>query len=198
MKKDSIDADLIETDLLTSLRRGDEHAFEILYERYSSQIYSNILRMVKSVEVAEDLLQLVFIRVWDKRSTLDIDKSFKSFLYRIAENIVYDYFRKAARDRDLLSKMMLHGEASYLHIEHWVDEKENKAVLEKALAKLPPKRRQIYQLCKLEGHSYSQISEMLGISPSTVNDHIVKASKTVKEYLLNTRYYIPLIIFLVM
>ncbi|NGM62786.1 sigma-70 family RNA polymerase sigma factor [Sphingobacterium sp. SGG-5] len=198
MNADNIDVDSAEVDLLTSLQQGDQHAFELLYSRYSSAIYRNILRMVKSVETAEDLLQVVFLKVWDKRAVLDTEKSFKSFLYRVAENIVYDYFRKAARDRNMLSKMMLHGENSYQHIEKWVDEKENKAILEKAIAQLSPKRQQIYQLCKLEGYSYDQISKMLGISPATVNDHIVKASKVVKEYLLNTRYYIPLLILLSM
>lgn len=195
---DNLNTDFIETNLITSLQRGDQHAFEVLYNQYSGPIYGNILRMVKSVETAEDLLQIVFLKVWDKRAVLDAEKSFKSFLYRVAENVVYDYFRKAARDRDMLSKLMLHGEESYQHIERWVDEKENKAILEKAIAQLPPKRQQIYQLRKLEGYSYDQIGEMLGISPSTVNDHIVKASKIVKEYLLNTRYYIPLLILLSM
>lgn len=194
MKVENIDT--VEIDLLISLREGDQQAFEMLYNRYNDKIYNNILRMVKSSETTQDLLQIVFIKLWHKKESIDLQKSFKSFLYRIAENVVYDYFRQVARDREMLSKLMLHTEAGYLHIDQWLDDKENKALLEKAIAQLPTKRQQIYRLCKLEGHSYDQVSAMLGLSPSTVNDHIVKGTKTVKEYLLKTQYYIPLLILL--
>lgn len=188
--------DLSETDLLIFLQQGDQRAFQEIYNRYSGRIYGNIFRMVKSVEIAEDVLQIVFIKVWDKRLTIDTNKLFKPYIYQIAENAVYDCFRKAARDKLMFSKIIATNEISYSHVEQWVYEKESKAILEEAVAQLSPKRRQIYRLCKLEGHTYDQVSKTLGISPSTVNDHIVKASKTVKEYLIDAKYYIPLMLFL--
>lgn len=188
--------DWSETDLLVCLQRGDQLAFQELYNRYSGKIYRNILRMIKSAEMADDILQVVFIKIWDKRLMIDSDKSFKLYIAQIARNAVYDCFRETARDKVMISKMILLNEASYSHIEQWLYDKENKAILEEAVDQLPPRRKQIYQLCKLEGHSYDQVSEILGISPSTINDHIVKASKTLREYLIDTRYYMPLILFL--
>ena len=62
---------------------------------------------------------------------------------------------------------------------------ENLAILQKAVEELPPQRQQVFRLCKLEGKSYKEASEVLGISASTISDHIVKATKTIRDYFRN-------------
>ncbi|MBD1424244.1 RNA polymerase sigma factor [Sphingobacterium arenae] len=191
--------DLSEIALLDLVKQSDQHAFQELYNRYSSKLYGNILRMTKSNDSADDILQVVFVRIWENRLTINTDRSFKSYIYQITQNAVFDSFRKKARDRALLSVTAREREERETRespTEQWLSEKDDKAVLKKAVDQLPPRRREIYQLCKLEGYSYDQVSELLGISTSTVNDHIVKASKTLKEYLQYTHYYIPALFFL--
>ena len=201
MKKSAgLYVDLSEKALLDLVKQSDQHAFRELYNRYSGKLYGNIRRMTKSSDVADDILQVVFVKIWENRLTIDIERSFKSYIYQIAQNTVFDHFRKNARDRSLI--LMTAREREDLEerespTEKWLGEKEDKRMLKKAVDQLPPRRREIYQLCKLEGYSYDQVSELLGISTSTINDHIVKASKTLREYLVYTRHYIPILFFFI-
>lgn len=174
-----------EKELLYRLKQGDEPAFEKLYQAYSSRLFGNLYKMVKSEEVAQEILQDVFLKIWRYRATIDPEKSFRSFLFRIAENNVYDFFRKAARDKKLEAQLLAVATEHYEHIEELLLKKENSALLNKAITSLPPQRQQIFRLIKLEEKSYEEVSQMLGISVSTISDHIVKAGKSVREYLFS-------------
>lgn len=201
MKKSSkLYVELPEIALLDLVKQGDQDAFRELYNRYSGKLYGNILRMTKSNDTADDILQSVFIKIWESRLVIDTKRSFKSFIYQIAQNTVFDNFRKEARHRVLASSAARQREEleqSESPTEKWIGAKEDKTMLENAVSKLPPRRREIYQLCKLEGLTYDQVSEIMGISTSTINDHIVKASKALREYLTQTRYYTLLLLFFI-
>ena len=172
-----------EQELLVKLAEGDEYAFEQLYLTYSPKIYSKILQLVKQTEVAEEILQDVFVKIWEKRETLDNQKSFKSFLYTIAKNLVVDLFRRAALDRQMLEKFIIDHTELYYPLDNLDDPgSESKAILQKALDTLPPQRKKIYTLIKLEGNSYHEVAELMGISTSTINDHVVKATKSLKAH----------------
>lgn len=171
-----------EKKLLFELRNGSKQAFEKIYKLYSTRLYGNLLKLVKSEVEAQEILQEVFIKIWDSRQTLDIDKSFRSWLFKIAENKVYDFFRKAARDKKKEARLLAIASSEYSPIEELLLNKEKTVILQKAIEALPPQRQQIFRLCKLEGKSYKEVSELLGISVSTISDHIVKATKTVRDY----------------
>jgi RNA polymerase sigma-70 factor (family 1) len=172
-----------EQDLLVKLAEGDEYAFEQLYLIYSPKIYRKILQLVKQVAVAEEILQDVFVKIWEKREMLDNQKSFKSFLYTIAKNLVVDLFRRAALDRQMLEKFIIENTELYNPFESIDDsETESKVIIQTALDILPPQRKKIYTLVKLEGKTYDEVAKLLGISISTINDHVVKATKSLKTY----------------
>jgi len=166
--------------LLLQLRSGDQRAFEVLYRSYGPRIYSRLLRLVKQETLAEELLQDVFMRIWDKRATIDPERSFRSWLYRIAENLVTDLFRRAAYDKKLLAELIKTTTELDRGTEQQLDYKEGNARLQQAIAALPPQRRKVYTLCKVEGKSYEEVSRLLGISTSTISDHIVKASRSIR------------------
>ncbi len=169
-----------ERQLLLNLRDGDAKAFENLYFTYSPGLYRNILKMVKSTEVAEELLQDLFQRIWEKRSELDADKSFKSFLYTIAKHLVYDFFRQQTKRRDVEAYLIAASSELYQHVDEALAYKELESQLTAAIDQLPPQRKLVYTLCKIEGKSYEDASLLLGISVSTISDHIVKATKFLK------------------
>jgi DNA-directed RNA polymerase specialized sigma24 family protein len=83
--------------LVSQLRNGDVSSFEELYTRYKRQVSLNILRLVKSVPLAEDLVHDLFIRVWMQRERLDVEKEFGGYLRRLSENMTMDFFRKILR-----------------------------------------------------------------------------------------------------
>lgn len=174
-------ADVSYTDqqLLLAIKNGDREAFTALYHRHSVMLYKNLLILVKSSQIADEVLQDLFVKVWEKRATIQINGNLADYLYRIGENLVYDFFRSAARDRQLKEQLNYYlATDSALLLDEPI---ENEALLVKAIDELPPQRRRIFRLCKIEGKSYQEVSSLLGISVSTVNDHIVKATKAIQK-----------------
>jgi len=174
-----------EMELLSLLKQGNEQAFEKIYNLYSSRLFGNIYRMVKSESTAQDILQEVFVKIWHNRAAIDPDKSFRSYLFRIAENRVYDFFRKAARDKKIQARLFAAATEEYEHIEEMIYRKENVLLLQKAIDSLSPQRQQVFRLIKLDNKSYEEVSRQLGISVSTISDHIVKGNKAIREYLFS-------------
>lgn len=171
-----------EKELLLRIQRGDVKAFEQMYHIYSPRLYANIFKLVKSVTITEELLQDTFQRIWEHHQNINTDKSFKSYIFTIAKHLVCDYFNKASRQRILERYLQAIEDKSALKIEQQLEEKESGLLLEKAVHQLPPQRKLVYTLCKIEGRSYEDVSNMLGISVSTISDHIVKATKFIKAY----------------
>jgi len=172
-----------ERELLLLLKQGNEQAFEKIYNSYSSRLFGNIYRMVKSESTAEEILQDTFLKIWYNRTGIDLEKSFRSYLFRIAENNVYDFFRKATRDKKLRAQLFAAATEEYEHIEEMIYRKENALLLQKAIESLSPQRQQVFRLIKLDNKSYDEVSRLLGISVSTISDHIVKANKTIREFI---------------
>ncbi|MFA6084219.1 RNA polymerase sigma factor [Mucilaginibacter sp.] len=168
--------------LIQQLRTGSENAFTALYDKYSTQLYRNILRLVKDDDIAQELLQDLFLKIWESRQNIKLEGSFKSFLYKVAENLVYTHFRKIAKDNRLIAKLIISYDDFETNVEETIISRENHALLRKAIENLSPQRKQIYVLCKLEGKSYEEVSNELGISTSTVRNQIVKANKSIKQF----------------
>ena len=172
-----------EKELVLRLSQGNEQAFERIYNFYSARLYGHLLKLVKSESVASEILQHVFIKIWEIRADLDPEKSFRSYLFRIAENKVYDFFRKAASDKKLRQRLLREATEEYCHIEEDIAVRENAAMLHQAMDSLSPQRNHIFRLCKIDGKTYRQVSDILGISESTISDHIVKANRYIYNYL---------------
>uniref|UniRef100_UPI00352A779A RNA polymerase sigma factor n=1 Tax=Aerococcus urinaeequi TaxID=51665 RepID=UPI00352A779A len=180
--------------LLQRLQQGSEEAFTILYDKFSKPLYRNILRLVKDEEIAEELLQDLFMKIWERKEKISLEGSFKSFLYKVAENIVYSYFRTVAKDARLIDKLISDYVDYDSNAEELIIAKETNAMLQKAIEYLPTQRQQVYILCKLQGKSHEEVSNLLGISTSTINNQIVKANKTVKEYFNLNREFVIFVV----
>lgn len=161
-------------------------AFTTLYHRHSSKLYINILSLVKEPSIAEELLQELFSRVWQKRQTIKTDNNVGGYLYRMGRNLVIDFYRKVQKDRVIIERLKDAGQNNYDTTTALDQEKllkEQAELLQRAIASLSPQRRKIFELCKLEGKSYNQVAEELGISVNTVEVNMVKAKKNVRDHL---------------
>ncbi|MET1056623.1 MAG: sigma-70 family RNA polymerase sigma factor [Pedobacter sp.] len=183
-----------EKELLQCLCNGDELSFEVIYRHYIDAIYRRLLYLVKSEELAEELAQDIFMRIWDRRACIDTEKSFRSYLYSIAQNLVTDYYRRLAVDRKLQQHLISTTTESYNPIELHYHAEGERHLLYKAIDSLPEQRKKVYTLVKLEGRSYEEVSELLGISASTIRDHIVKGTKSIKLSLLKNEFAVILIV----
>jgi len=171
--------------LLQQLKLGNERAFNYFYDQHSLIIYRKIKKMVRVDTLAGELLQDVFVKLWDKRHLIDPEKPLKAYLFLIAQNLVYDFYRRLSREERLQAEIMQTFSENYLHAEEDVLFKETQEILQKAVEQLPAQQRLVFQLCKLEGKTYEQVSDELGISTATINTHIVRATKRIKAYMLN-------------
>jgi RNA polymerase sigma-70 factor (ECF subfamily) len=176
-------SDYDEHELLSQLKAGNKMAFARLYELYSLPLYLNLIKLLKTEQGAEEILQSIFFIVWEKRETIKINHSIRGYLFRIAENKVHDFFRKLKRDRKLYNHIMEISCREYEDVEIKFLHSEETALLNKAIENLPPQRKEVFYLCKVEGKSYLEVSRLLGISASTINDHIVKGTRAVRDFI---------------
>jgi RNA polymerase sigma-70 factor (family 1) len=167
--------------LVSRLKESDRHAFERLFNLYHENIYRFLLFKVKDAPLAEDLLQDVFLKMWNARATLDERQSVKNYLYTIADNIVLNHVRH-------LKVVSKHQEQNEIKIfthadspDYILEEKEWNLRLKKAIEDLPEKTRVIFLMSRVEDLTYREISDRLSVSTKTVEGHIVKALKILQE-----------------
>ena len=134
-------------------------------------------------DVAEEILQDVFTKIWLKREKIDPAKDFVSFLNHISDNLAMDLFRKVQRDKALQLEIWASAVELYYHTEEKVFVKDTQQMLAKAIESLSPKRKEILMLNKFQEKSYKEIADQLGISVSTVSNQLVSALKDIKEYI---------------
>lgn len=170
-----------ERELLMLLKEGNYAAFDTLYKIYSPRIFGRLIRLLANEIVAEELLQDLFFRIWEKRTQIHIDKSFKAYLFTIAQNLVYDYFRRQSVDQRFRQDFVSQYKEQYQHVEEGVIFKQTEAELMQAIEKLPQQCRKVFILFKLEGKSYAEIGDLLNISKSTINNHLTKANALLKH-----------------
>ncbi|WON93791.1 RNA polymerase sigma factor [Sphingobacterium sp. UGAL515B_05] len=173
---------LSETELINRIKKGDQAAFEQIYLQYARKLAHRLLQLLKSEEIAQDILQDVFLKVWEVRDRLNPEQSFGAFLYTIATN----YCKKSFR-RSLLDQTYHHHntfEEAYSPIEQQLNQKDAQQILSAALEKLTPRQKEVFTLHKIEGRNYNEISALLGISPNTINQLMQQANKQLKAGLV--------------
>jgi RNA polymerase sigma-70 factor (family 1) len=169
-----------EKELMENLQKGDRKAFEKLYRHYIDSIFRKIHYLTKSAEIAEELTQDVFLKVWERRESINCEKSFGAFVHRIAKNLITDLYRRLAYDRTLQKHLIDSVTELYDPMASELD----RQLIYQALESLPAQRRKIFSMVKIEGKSYKEVSSQLGVSTSTIRDHVVKGTKSLKAYFL--------------
>ncbi|WP_411031263.1 RNA polymerase sigma factor [Spongiimicrobium sp. 3-5] len=183
--------------LVLELQKGNEKAFQALYDRYHNKLYHYILQYVKSVHTAEELVQEAFIKIWLKRAELNEKKDFASFLFVMTRNMIYDHLRKAAVDNSLRKTYYEFKEHVNNKTPDDIQMKEYERVLDNIIEELPKQKQKIYILSRKEGKNNQEIAEILGISSKTVKNNLWETLKIIKEQLQPLfKFKIPLVIFI--
>lgn len=156
-------------------------SFEVIYDQFADQVYNFLAGLLKDSYDAEEVMQEVFIRLWENRHVLRQDESVGPYLFKIARNQALNRIRARIRQHNLIETYILQSDTTENSPEVKFISEEFKAVLIKAVESLPEKRKQIYKLCKEEGKSYLEIASLLQLSTGTVENQMVKAFKHIRK-----------------
>ncbi len=171
--------------LLAEIAAGDEHAFKKLFDLYKKRFYSVALKMTRSDEVAEDIVQDVFMNIWTKRAALlNVDNP-SSYFFTAVYRRVYHHYRKVAMEKKLLTIVPVATESANT-TEEMVFAHESNELISQTIEKLPPQQKLVFKLRKLEGLSREEVARLLHISPNTVKNHLSGALKFIRTFLRNS------------
>ena len=164
-------------ELIIRLKNGDRQAFDSLYWQFSNAVYGNVLKLTKATAVAEDIVQEVFLTLWEKRTNIDIEKDLAGWLFTISYNKSIDHIKNRAKEILI--------QQSNPALEDVVDElliSNQIKVLENALDDLSPQKRRVFELCKLQQKTYEAAAKELHISKHTVKEYLSLATTSIKQY----------------
>lgn len=166
--------------LLAQVAQGKEEAFAMFYHFYYGAVNTFILQYLKSPQLAEDISQEVFAKIWQSRHKLAEVESFRAYLFVAARNQAITALRTISRHELAAGEIIRH----YAFPEQQTDDllltQEYMRFLQQILDALPQRTRQIFALCREEGKTYEEVAALLGISRSAVKNHMVQAMKVLK------------------
>lgn len=172
-----------DSELLDGLKEGKITAFDELYHRYVKKAMAFALSFFSDRDLAEEAVQIIFIRIWEKREVLDSSKSFKSYLFQSIKFYMYNYIR----DRKLSCSIEEVPEESFIEnptIEDEMVYTDLEATTDLLINSLPKTQQRVFKLNKMEGLTSTEISVLMNLSKRTIEHHIYLATKKVKALLL--------------
>lgn len=171
--------------LLQKIAESDEASFAEIYEVYSDPLNQFVLKYVKSKELSNDIIQEVFIRIWEHRDELPAIESFKAYLFTIARNLTLNFLKRASKENTVKAEIARNYKSVFCITEDRLLSDQYKQFIEEVLQSLPPQTRTVFRLCREEEKSYDEVAACLGISRNAVKKHIVRSHKFFKEQLLD-------------
>ena len=169
-----------ERELLLLVSRGDEQAFKRLIYLYSESVFFHALTFVKSWHLAEELVQDIFMRIWQKRDKLQQVENWDKYLFTISRNFLINAIRRAGEKLEF-------GEADdvadLLTPDQQHENKELRILLEKAIQQLPEQKRAVFTMIHLEGQNQEKVAQALGIATRTVRWNLVSGINEIRDFL---------------
>ena len=161
------------SELLSLLKEGDMVAFDMIYEKYCKRLYGFVIRYVKQKIDAEEVVQEVFIKIWENREKINVYSSFESYIFTISYNSVITLLRKRVLEKKYIEHLKSSQKEGAFELidEIYFNELNNK--VNSLLNELTPRQREIFLLSREEGLTHDKIAQKLGISPNTVKNHLV-------------------------
>ncbi len=169
--------------LFERIATGDEAAFSVLFFRYTARLAPFVTRLLQSERWSEEIVQDVFMRLWQNREQLASIEHPGAYLYQMASNRTLDYIKRNAREVKLqyYAARWVNGVADHPDAQRDFHEIEN--LLKEAVSQLPAQRRKVYQLVREDGLSHAEIADRLKISKHTVRNHVAEALQEIRIYL---------------
>ncbi len=192
-----MDLSIKDETLFAQMRTNDAKAFEQLFKRHYKSLCRRVNTMLNDEEATEDVVQQLFIKIWESRNTLQTPDSVAAYLFTAARNRALNYIKSQARKSSNEIPLNNYHDEADNRTEEQMDAKELQKALYAAIDALPEKRREVFVLSRFEGKSYKEIAEIMQISIKTVEAQMGKALSTLREF-IKTHHNDPLLIALFM
>lgn len=165
------------------LSEGDADAYRILFERYWGQVYAIGLKLCKQPELAKDLAQESFIKVWNHREQLAGVTHFPAFLFTLTRRLVIDHLRKKVFSGSNEEYLLAYFNDDAGTPQEKAEYRELENLLQRAVNNLPPQMQQVFRLSRYEGLSHAEIALRMNITRVTSKSYMVRALHAIKQYL---------------
>lgn len=166
--------------LAARIKNSNREAFGLLYKRYRKIIYFFSLRFLRDPADAEEIVQIVFVSIWEHRYQIDEKKNIKSYIYRIAVNFIYNSLKKKAIRNKYIENELQKSE-SYLNPYDEIFYNDLDERIGAVISTLPPQQQKIFSFRHFEGLSHEEIAHRLDISVRTVENQIYRVNMVLKE-----------------
>ncbi len=178
-----LDDHLNDIELSKRLQCGDMDAFDNLFHKYSMKLYSFAFKYLRSNEESSELVQSVFLKLWENHKNLRKEASIQSYLFTIAYNEICSLFRRRVCLQKYLNYIKLHKSIISSETEDDIECNSLRERLDQIIKRLPAKQRSIFLKSRIEGKSSMVIANEMGLSPGTVDNYISKTLKIINEKL---------------
>lgn len=168
--------------LFQLIAAGDEKAFDTLFNLFLPRLYPFIIKLTRSEQATQEIIQETFIRVWLNRDKLPGIDNPGGWLFKVTSNECYSYLRKSVLNNKFFNTIDTEPDPVDATYEE-LDLKELNRLIGEAVDKLPPQRKKIFQLSREQGKSIPEIAATLNLSPNTVKNALVSSLKFIREYL---------------
>ena len=169
-----------DTELFDLVKEGDVTAFAEIYNRYWALLYKHAYRLIKDQDLAQDVVQEVFVNLWDKINTIDLQFSISSYLYTAVRNKVLNLIQRDKVKNNYIESFANFVACSEAITDYRLRERLLKEKIEKEVAALPSKMRQVFEMSRIQNMSHKQIAEELNLSDKTVKKQMSNAIKILR------------------
>jgi len=166
-------------ELIALLVAGDRSAFTEIFNRYNKLLYSHVLNKIRDEDAAEDLVQDIFVVLWEKRSLVK-NINLSGYLFTMTRNRILNMLSHSKIVSDYASAIKNYEQPSYPKTDELIREKQLSAIIEAEINALPPRMREVFVLSRYKHLSNKEIAARLGLSEHTVADQIKKSLKTLR------------------
>lgn len=172
----------IEKECLLNISKGNTKAFDSLFILHYPRVKNFIMSLVKNEEDARDLSQDIFLKIWNNREKLSEIQYFRTYLFQMSKNAVFDFFKENIRFDDYEGEYKI---KDFDSLEESIEAHDLEMLIDTLVESMPEQRKKIYKMSRKEGLTNDEISIKLKISKRTVETHISNALKDIKKLLFN-------------
>lgn len=176
-------ADFTDAELVVLLKEGDHAAFTEIYNRYSVLMFYKVNQMLRDEEVSKDLIQDLFVGLWDKSGLIQENNNLSGYLYIGARNSVLKFIQRNKLKNDYASSLAAYASEVSMETIHDIDERELKVIVQREIDNLPAKMKVIFEMSRKDNLSHAEIAEQLGLSDQTVKKQVNNALKILRAKL---------------